>query len=429
MRLRLAAAVVLVLVPPGLAAQATPGGFLEYDNITYFQNPDSTAVNGRNQVILQTELRREATDAIRLFAGIEFRHDQADPARNRVFLDEAYMDLFLGPVDARIGRQVIHWGRADGFNPTDNLAPRDFTDPLDTEDEELGLVAARATYYIGAFWIDAVLAPSFVPSTLPGPTSRWWPALPAAVPNPLPAGPPTLAASYSFLDPVRPTGPGSTQYAVRLAGTVAGWDISLSWFDGYDDLPALHETAVPDPARGTVAITVAPRYHWRRAVGGDLATTLGPVGVRGEAAYYLTEDWNGQDPAIDDPYVHVVAGADYTVRGLPGDRDLFLTAEWSREFQTPDRNTTYSVTDLNHIFRSAVLGRAELHLGAFSTLALDGAYDLAGDGWYARPGLEWSFADGLVLDARLDLPGGSADSYFGRFRDNRRGQVRVRYSF
>jgi len=39
-------------------------------------------------------------------------------------LREAYIDAYLGPLDLRLGRQIIAWGRADLLNPTDNLTPR-----------------------------------------------------------------------------------------------------------------------------------------------------------------------------------------------------------------------------------------------------------------------------------------------------------------
>nr|MBO2470908.1 hypothetical protein [Bacillota bacterium] len=39
-------------------------------------------------------------------------------------LDEAYADVYLDAADLRIGRQVISWGTADGFNPTNVVNPR-----------------------------------------------------------------------------------------------------------------------------------------------------------------------------------------------------------------------------------------------------------------------------------------------------------------
>ena len=42
-------------------------------------------------------------------------------------LREAYVDVRLGRLDLRLGRQIVAWGRADGVNPTDNLTGDDVT--------------------------------------------------------------------------------------------------------------------------------------------------------------------------------------------------------------------------------------------------------------------------------------------------------------
>jgi hypothetical protein len=413
-------------------AQPRIGGFIEYDNLTYFLSGDDQKINGRNQVIFQTEIRHEADSKVSLFGALEFRFDQSDPARNRVFLDEAYVDLYLGPVDIRLGRQIFAWGRADGFNPTDNLTAWDYSDFLDTVDEQLGLVAALATYYVGDWSLEGVLAPAFTPSVWPELDSRWWPELPEQIPNPAfpRAGAPLLEASYEFLDDVLPDeGLQALQYALRVTGLLGGWDVSVSWFDGYDDLPALHASTAVDSSFTAARVEVEPRYHRRRSVGADFATTLGQFGVHGEAAYYLTADWSGTDPAIDDPYVHFVVGGDFTFADVVGSDDLFLLLEWSQELQVPARGTSYRPSDLNHAFRRSIFGKADLDLSEFSKLTLEGIYNFATEDWYLQPGLVWSFADGVELLVDVDVLGGPPESLFGQFDHNQRLHVRFKYSY
>lgn len=415
-----------------LAAQPRIGGFLEYDNLTYLETPDDSLVNARNQVVLQTEVRHYAGDRASLFGAVEFRFDAADESRDRVYLDEAYVDLFLGPVDLRIGRQVLAWGRADGFNPTDNLTAWDFSDILDTDDEELGLAGAAATWYVGDWSAQGVIAPTFTPSVLPDQDSRWWPDLPSSVPNPAfpEAVEPFLTATYEFANETRPDeGLDSFQYAIRVSGTLGRWDVSASWFDGFDDLPSLHLTTSVDSAFTVVSIAVEPRYHRRRAIGADFATAVGSFGLHWEAAYYLTADPDGTDPAIDDRYLHYVVGGDRTFYDLVGEKDLLVLLEWSHEVRTPDRGAPYRATDLNHVFRKSIFGRLELGLDAFSAVDLEGVYDVATDDWYVQPGASWSFADGLELLLDLDLLGGPGDSFFGSYEDNSRLHLRLKYSF
>ncbi|GMQ82623.1 MAG: hypothetical protein BMS9Abin05_2078 [Rhodothermia bacterium] len=432
-RLMFSVLLVLALLAVRTAeGQPRLGGFFEYDNITYFENENRQKINGRNQVILQTDVRHDAGTMVNMFSSLEFRYDQADPTRNRVFLDEAYVDLYLGSLDLRVGRQVYAWGRADLFNPTDNLTAWDYSDILDTEAEKLGLVSARANYYVDNWSLEVVLAPSFSPSVWPGYDSRWWPELPAFIENPAypQQGSPRLKARYEFANEALPDeGLRSMQYALKLTGFLRGWDFSVSWFDGFDDLPALHLDTTFDSAFTSVLVEVEPRYHRRRAVGADAATTFGSLGVHGEAAYYLTEDWSGTDPAIDDPYLQYVIGADYTLTNVFPEKDLFLLVEWSQEVQVPDRNTVYRLTDLNHVFRKSLFAKADINLDEFSKVTVSGVYNIETEDWWLQSGANWSIADGLELRANLDLLGGPDGSFFGGFKENKRLHVRLKYSF
>lgn len=421
-----------LIVPAGANAQARLGGFGEYDNLTYFESPDPDRINGRNQAILQVELEYLANSLAAVFGSVELRVDQADPARDRVYLDELYVDLYAGDFDIRIGKQIFAWGRADAINPTDNLSAWDYSEVLDTDDEKIGVVSAKVEYYAGDWTLEGVLEPSFTPSVLPDRESRWYASFPDRIPNPAfpETGGPTLETSIIEAEPILPDeGFESWQYAVRLSRLLGGWDLSLSWFDGYDDLPAVDTTMVSDPESGTAEIILQRSYHRRRAIGADFATTFGKVGVRGEAAYFLTENRDGTDPLIDVPYLEYTLGVDYTFRDLLPDKDLFVLVEWAHQVQIPHRDRAYGLFDLNHVFRRSLFGKTELSLGAFARVLIEGAYNLATEDWWIRPGFEWSVIDGLELDARIDLLGGPEDSFFGAFEENRRIQLRLKYSF
>ena len=84
-------------------------------------------------------------------------------------LREAYLDLSRGPLDLRIGKQIIAWGRADRINPTDNLTPRDYTLLFpDDDDQRLGAPAVKATYHLQrGLTVTAIALPVFDPTTIP----------------------------------------------------------------------------------------------------------------------------------------------------------------------------------------------------------------------------------------------------------------------
>ncbi len=423
---------LVLFIRPG-PAQTELGGFVEYDNITYFES-ETGKVNGRNQGILQLNLQHEAGSNAVLFGSIEIRNDQADPTRGRVYLDEAYIDLYFKALDLRVGKQQYAWGQADGFNPTDNLTAWDYSDLLDTEDEQIGVLSAQAKFYLGGWTLVGVVAPSLGRSVLPDSNSRWWPDLdlPATAPNPAYPlfGNPTLNVTYVDGGTLLPNqGLTGTGYALKLGASSGGWDYSVSWFDGFDDLPVIHQTTVIDSGFTAAVVTWQRRYHRRPAIGADFATTLNKLGLRGEAAYYLTDDPDGSDPEIDDPFGQFVLGIDYTFRDIAPEKDLFVLVQWIREFRIDGQDQTYESTDLNHIFQHSLFGKIDLSLGTFAKVTAQGVYNLESEDWLVQPGLEWDIADGVQLRLATDMLGGARDTFFGGFEDNRRLQVRLKYAF
>lgn len=191
---------------------------------------------------------------------------------------EAFADLRLGPVDLRVGRQIIAWGRADGINPTDQLTGKDIARLVPEDDERrLGTTAVRAGYFRGGFSASGFWLPEFRPGRLP-----------------LPSRPGDPAIVQKF-----PSWPGS-QFALRLERTGGAIDWSLSHFRGVDLSPDL------GPGRLT--------HHRIKVFGADLAANLGRFGLRAEAAYTRTQDPDGRDPAVKNPFVFVVVGVDRTLR-------------------------------------------------------------------------------------------------------------------
>ncbi len=433
MKVKAVATSTAMLLMCGTAVFPQPrlGGFVEYDNIRYFEDSAEEKVNGRNQGILQLEVQHSAGRDTEMFGSVEFRNDHDDPSRNRVYLDEAYINIYKGAFDFRIGKQIYSWGRGDAFNPTDNLTSWDYSDFLDTEDERIGALSLKVNYYINNWTFEGVLMPSFTPSTLPEADSRWWPSFPITIPNPFfpQNGNEYLDANYAYLPPLLPDeGLTSTQYALKVSSHLKGWDWSVSWFDGFDDLPGIERTVTPDSSMESAEITLRAVYHRRRAIGADMATNFGKVGFRGEVAYYLTEDWEGTDPSVDDPYLQYTAGLDYTVRSVISDHDLYLLIEWVQELQIPDRKTVYSITDLNNVFRKSLIGKADLDLGEFAKIKSEVVWNIYSGGWWLKPGIEWSAADGLEIIAELDLLSGPVDSFFGSIAENDRLQFRLKYS-
>ncbi|MGQ9780206.1 MAG: hypothetical protein ACUVRM_10095 [Bacillota bacterium] len=304
-----------------------------------------------------------------------------------VRLREAFLDLYLKDTDLRLGRQRIAWGTADGLNPTDNLNPIDYTRPF-AEDNRLEVFGLRARHYRGDWTADLVWLPLFVPAPQPEPGSRW--AVPVSLPQGFSVGEARLPEQKL----------SNSEFALKLGRTGGKMDFSVSYFDGWDDLPSLH----PD----LETMQIIPIYHRLRVLGADFATTSGKWGFRGEAAYFLTEDEERTDPAVKNPYFQAVLGFDY----MPSDKYYFngqVVLEHVLEsagLPEGDEGTTCGL-----MLTAEYKPRSEL------TWRIDGVYNLTDEDYLLRPRLSYSPADGVTLAAGLFLFGGPAGTRFGDFAE------------
>ena len=309
-------------------------------------------------------------------------------------LREAYVDLRLGRLDVRAGRQILAWGRADGVNPTDNLSGQNLTLLVpDDVDRRLGTTAVRASYYLGDVSLTGVWLPEFRAHefSLPAPPGVWF---------------------------VRdaPRWPGN-QWALRAEQTGRTVDWSVSYFKGRDTSPDL------DVGAGAIRLS----HHRLRVLGGDMAANLGRFGLRAEAAYVRTEDTDGLDPSVKNPFVFVVAGADRTFGGL-----LNVNAQYLFRYVLKD-----SEVGLNAILNSQTrqaqhgasfrVGYKWLHETLEAELAAAGYAAPSGAG--VRPKVTYALTDHWKVIGGAEIMRGETASLFGLMRQNSTVFSELRWSF
>lgn len=85
------------------------------------------------------------------------------------------MDIYFDNFDLRIGKQQIIWGKADGVFITDVISPRDLSEFIlpDFEEIRIGTNAVKFDYYLGNSTFEAVWIPTFQPTILPDGNSIW----------------------------------------------------------------------------------------------------------------------------------------------------------------------------------------------------------------------------------------------------------------
>ena len=173
------------------------------------------------------------------------------------------------------GKQLIRWGKADVLTPTDRFAPRDFLNVVDSD--FLPITAARVTYGTQSDTVDLIFSPRLTPSRVPLLNQRWA-VLPPGIP-------------VHELDPDFPGGP---QFGARWNHIGAAAEYSFSFYNGYDHLPLFRV----QPNLALLRADVQPFYPQMRMYGADAAAPVGPVTLKGEAAYFTSTNPQSDNYAL-----------------------------------------------------------------------------------------------------------------------------------
>jgi hypothetical protein len=326
-------------------------------------------------------------------------------------LREAFVTYARGPIEIRAGRQIIAWGRADGINPTDNLTGQDLTLLApDDSDRRIGATAVRFTYSFGDISATAIWLPEFRSHRIPVPSELG-----------------ELDASASEW--------GAKQFAVRIEQTGRAVDWSLSGFRGRDLNPDLGLAG--QQASGLAGLSLS--HHDVTVIGADATGNVGRFGLRAEAAYVRTEDRDGLDPFVKNPFLAVVAGADRTYREHLNVNVQYLY-RYVSHFEPPVSSAS-PFEDLVAMQHAVLSGQARRHQhGASARVSYKWFHDtleaeIAGAGYASprggvlRPKITYAVSDRMKVLFGGELYRGNAASTFGIMRDNSGGFAEVRWSF
>ena len=296
-----------------------------------------------------------------------------------------------GPLTFEVGKQFIRWGKTDLLNPTDRFAPRDYLEVVDNE--FLGVTAARLTFEKGNDTVDLVWQPRFTPSRLPLFNQRWV-VLPEV--------------------PIRDAGaryPGRSQFGVRWNHVGAGFEYSLSCFDGFNHLPLLAPQVVLNPTR----VYLTRLYPSLRMYGADAAVPLKWLTLKAETAWFTSRSGQADEYVLYVVQAERQAGEWFFIGGYAGEA---VTAARRRLDFSPDRGLA-----------RAVLAHAGYTIDANRSLALEAAFRENGDGGWARFSYSQALGAHWRATVSFSLIRGAAEDFFGQYRRNSHAAFTLRYSF
>lgn len=327
-------------------------------------------------------------------------------------LREGYLDLSAGPVDLRIGRQIIVWGRADRINPTDNLTPHDFTLLVpDDDDQRLGTLAVKGTYFIDQISMTALWLPRFEPDRVPL----------RRPPSPL------------FFSERQPDG-GYRQGAFKVEQTGGALDWSVSYFHGFDPFPDIAIDFSPFPA-----INLALEHHPIDVIGADAAAAVGRFGLRAEVAYTFTEDRRGDDPEIKNPFLFLVVGGDRTFLeslNINVQYILHVVSRYRNPEEIPDplrrevaAQQAVITNQIDRVQQGVSLRISDQWFNQTLEGELVGIVFFPRHDYALRPRVTYAFSDRWKGVIGADLFRGEERSFFGYLKENSTVYAELRWSF
>ncbi len=334
-------------------------------------------------------------------------------------LREAYLDMYFPSVDIRIGKQQIIWGKADGVFITDIVSPKDLTEFIlpDFDEIRIGITSVKADYYIGNNTFEMVWIPTFTPDKFPPPGSLWRPAMPAF---------PAPARIDSSRMKVENKLENSELFA-KFSALTGVIDFEIMGGYAWDDDPTMHVVKHVTPIDSMHfrldSLTIYPEYHRLTIGGGSFSTTIGPFVLRGEGAYYTGKYFNTRDPkapesVVKKDYLHYLIGLDYTLWNwhLSGQFIQQVILDYNDYIE----DDQYS--NMATFLASKDFWNETLHLSFFMY------YDFNNDASLLRPKVSYDFADGFEILLGANIFTGT-QGIFGQFNDNDMIYYQVKYSF
>ncbi|MGM0415073.1 MAG: DUF1302 family protein [Bacillota bacterium] len=296
---------------------------------------------------------------------------------------DAYFDYYGNNFDLRAGKQLVTWGTATGYNPTDNINALNIDDP--TGDKESRLLLKGDYYFNNNYSLTGYLAP-FHESPLGDRDVISIPETGMTVP---------IEEVENEL--------ANVEVGAKLSARgVNGFDFSLSLIRGHEQLPTIRfqETEMgPLPE--------AAYFREYLALGADMATSYQGFGLWAEAALKMPD--NG------DNYGSLVLGGDYNFEG-----GQVLIGQFIYNRDRLDQ-------DDNYILHQAV----EIPFYDYHSARLASFYNLSTDGYLLRPAIEFSLADAVSLEMEYIYQNGEVLGGEAAMLSNDRNQLSasISYSF
>lgn len=373
-----------------------------------------------------------ANDAVSAEVKFALSKDILDEYHGDV-VDELTLESYLGNFVVQAGKMKVVWGKGDKLHAIDNFNANDYTDFINDDyiDRRLAEPMVRVLYNvpndIGPFSssrFEVVWTP-FMTADRYASSGRWVPAqvksleselttvvekkIGAAASSSALAAATMLSNSSSLADNLYPD-TNQLKYmqaGARFTTTTGSLDWGLSYYVGRNKRASFDMSKIDNFVSTYLTTGDADDddkfidYDFLQVFGLEAAKTFGAYNFRAEAAYNLTKDTAGDDPAVQNNSVAWVAGFD---RDLPiSELNVNIQGQGkhilhhdkiddNREYDTEDGTFTNDIKIILNISDSWNHGKVKPEVSAVYGIQ---HYDLI-----VMPKITWYVSDGLEFSAK-----------------------------
>ena len=310
-----------------------------------------------------------------------------------------------GPVDLRLGRQVMTWGTGDLLFVND-LFPKDWRSFFIGRDEEYLKAPSdslRIGWFPGKVGVDLVYTPEFESDRfIRGERISFW--------DPVAGGFRGDAMPLAF------DRPDDDEVSIRVYGNAGSYEISGYGYTGFWKSPGGFDSI-------TMQATFPRLDVWGASVRGPLGPGIGNV----EAGYYDSrDDPQGVDPFTNNSEVRLLAGYELELAPeLTGGFQVYVERMLDHDAyrvnlpagKPRDENRYVLTTRITKLLKSQTLIPSVFVY--YSPSDRDG---------YLRPKLAWKRSDRQIVEFGVNLFFGRDDfTFFGQFENNSNVYAAVRF--
>jgi len=323
---------------------------------------------------------------------------------------EAYINWSRDTFSLRAGKQIIVWGRADKFNPTDVITPRNYEIlSFEDDDQRFGVIGFLGKFFVSPeISLEMVVLPAFRSSKIP----------PGVLPDQINVS--REHESFSL---------DNTQWGIKIDKSGGQLDFSVSYYKGFSLLPMIKPGSRLELELGNPEMQM---------IGMDFATDIEQWGIRGEVAYVRISNPGVIPQVSPQSYFYGVIGVE---RNLI--EPITLNVQWLHQrvshFNEPgDLDPPYDAIARGNAliynqFDRQQDGIAVRISGEWLNDALkpeiSGVYFFNSHDYIIRPKVRYMLSDDWKAALLIDLYGGPEDSFLGGFRKNSIAYFEIMYEF